>query len=95
MWYCATGSLWCKYQKRCTSPVAPRMESFRRNVQRLAAYFYAGGGILALTWATRLQQDFDKLTELFNLVGLRTNVANMVIMACQPYNTLGFHLAKA
>ena len=42
-------------------------------------------------WATHLQQDFDTLTELFDRVGLRTNVAKTVSMACHAFRALGEH----
>ena len=71
------------------------MEIFRRTVQHLEAYFYAGSRIIALMWAIRLHRSFDALTNLFDLVGLRTNMVKMVIMECQPYCTLGVHLAEA
>ena len=56
-------------------------EGFGRDVQRLASYFYAYNVILASTRATHLQRAFDTMTELFGHVCLRTNVANMVIIA--------------
>ena len=43
----------------------------------------------------RLQKAFDNLKELFDHVGLHTNVAKMVSMACQPCRALGVHSAKA
>ena len=46
-------------------------------------------------WTTGLQQEFDTLTELFEHVGLHTNVFNMVSMACQPCHVLGGHYAEA
>ena len=59
-------------------------EGFERDVQRLADYFYVDNGLLALMQETRLQRVFDTLPELFYQVGLHTNVAKMVNMACQP-----------
>ena len=76
-------------------PVADSMDCFGRDVQRLAAYFYADDGLLASTQANHLQQDFNTLTELFYSVGLHTNVANTVIMECQPCRNLGGHLLEA
>ena len=66
-----------------------------RNMQHLASYFYAYGGIIVLTWETRIQRDFDTLTELFDRLGLHTNVAKTVIMECQPYRALRGNLAEA
>ena len=47
------------------------------------------------TLAVNLQQDFDALTDMFNCVGLRNNVANMVSMACQSFRELWGHYAEA
>ena len=63
-------------------------------MQHLTAYLYADDGLLVSMWATHLQQDFDTLTELFDRVGLRTNVAKMVSMACQPCRALGVHSSE-
>ena len=49
-------------------------------MQSLTAYFYIDDWLLALTWVNRLQQNFDTLTDLFDRVGLRTNVVKTVIM---------------
>ena len=57
---------------------AANTEGFGKDVQRLVAYLYANGGIIVLAQATRLQRDFDTLMELFDRVGLRTNVAKTV-----------------
>ena len=76
-------------------PRADTTEGFWRDVHRLTAYFYADDGILASTRATRLQQAFDTLKKLFELVGLRTNVAKMVIMACKICHVIGVHSAEA
>ena len=59
-------------------------EGFKRYVQRLETYFYPDYMPIVSMRETRLQKDFDTLTELFNCVGLRTNVAKTVIMVCQP-----------
>ena len=70
-------------------PGADDTEGFGQNVQRLAAYFYAGNGILTSTQAARLQQDFDTLMKFFDHVGLCTNVSNTVIMDCWPCRAIG------
>ena len=44
-----------------------------------------------LTQATCLQQALDTLTELFDCLGLCTNVTKMVSMACQTFRVLGGH----
>ena len=59
-------------------------ERFGRNVQHLLAYFYTDNGILAMNRANHLQQEFDNLMELFDRVGLHTNVDKIVSMYCQP-----------
>ena len=41
--------------------------------------------------ATRLQRTYDTLTELFDRVGLHTNVAKTLIMDFQPCHALGGH----
>ena len=38
---------------------------------------------------------FVILTDLFGRSGMRTNVVNMVSMACQPYRAIGGHSAEA
>ena len=70
-------------------------EGFKRDVQRLETYFYLDDRILVPMRATRLQQAFDTLMELFNRVGLCTNVAKTVIMACQSCREIGVHLVEA
>ena len=66
-------------------------EGFGRDVHHLAAHFYADDGILTPTCIARLHQYFYALTELFDRMGLRTNVAKMVSMACHNFRTLGGH----
>ena len=41
----------------------------------------ANYGLLASTWSRRLHWVFDVLMELFDQVGLRTNLDKVVIMA--------------
>ena len=57
---------------------------FGQDIQHLAAYFYAGDGILTSTRVARLQQDFDTLTKNFDHVGLCINVSKKVIMDFWP-----------
>ena len=76
-------------------PGAAVTEVFGRDMQRLAAYFYADDGILPSTWVTCLQRNVYTLTELLDRVVLCTNVDNMVIRACLPYHVLGGHSAEA
>ena len=73
----------------------PGTEGFVQDIQRLAKYFYADDGFLASTRATRLQRVFNVLTELFDRVGLRTNVGKTVSMACQPCCAIGGHSSEA
>ena len=56
---------------------------------------YADNDLLALIWATLLQQDFDTLKELFDSVGLHTNVAKTVSIACQKFRALVGHSAES
>ena len=41
-----------------------------------------------MTWVARLQRAFTTLTELFDRVGLYTNVAKKVSIAYHPYREL-------
>ena len=77
--------------EEAVDPGTTGTEGFGRDVQQLAAYFYAGDGILVSTCAACLQRGFDTLTELFDRVVLRTNVVNMVSMGFQPFLALGGH----
>ena len=61
--------------KEGMKPGKDGIEGFRRDVQRLAAYFCVEDGIIVLTWAAHLQREFDTLTELFDRLGLHINVA--------------------
>ena len=56
--------------EEAVDPGTTGTEGFGRDVQQLAAYFYAGDGILVSTCAACLQRGFDTLTELFHQVGL-------------------------
>ena len=55
----------------------------------LATYFYANDILVELNQPERLQREFDVLTGLFNLIGLRKNTAKTVGMVCQPYHVPG------
>ena len=55
----------------------------------LAAYFYAGDGLVAPTQPEILQRSFDVLTRLFDRVSLQTNMTKTVGMVCQPCHTPG------
>ena len=57
------------------------IEGFGWYLQRFSAYFYAEDEILALVWATSLKREFDILADLFERMGLQTNVGKMVSMA--------------
>ena len=46
------------------------MEGIGMSIWDLAAYFYAGDGIVASTQPERLQSSFDVLAGLFDRVGL-------------------------
>ena len=48
------------------------IEGFGREVQKLAALFYAYDNFLASPWPDRLQEDLDTLVGLFDQVGLWT-----------------------
>ena len=54
---------------------AARMGFFARDMQRLVAYFYTDNGLLTLTQAACLRRYFDALTDMFDSVGLQTNVS--------------------
>ena len=61
----------------------------------MAVYLYSDNRIIALTRSTRLQQDFDTLIYIFDLVGLRTNLLKTVRMACRSCCALGGQSAEA
>ena len=66
-------------------------EDFGRDVHRLKSYLYADNGLLESTRVERLQELFRLLTDLFDRVGLRTNVGMVVSFSCQPCLALGVH----
>ena len=59
-------------------------DGFGWSFQLPVACFYADNGIIALPRTDRLQEVLDVLMELFDRVGLQTNVKKMVGMVCQP-----------
>ena len=61
----------------------------------LAAYFYANEKLLMSTRAARLQGVFDVLMDLFDRVGLRTNVGKIVNMVFHPCHDIGGHSIEA
>ena len=52
-------------------------------VHYLAAYFHEDNILVALSCPDILQRLFDFITDFLCQVGLRTNVMDTVIMACQ------------
>ena len=69
--------------EEAVTPGAANAEEFGSDVHNLVAYFYTDDGILALTRANHLQQEFYTLMELFDCVGLHTSVAKMASTALQ------------
>ena len=65
------------------------------DVQRLSAYFYIYNRHITLMWENRKHRYFEKLAEIFDSVGHRTNKANTVSIACHPCHTLGGHSANS
>ena len=53
-------------------------EGFGRDVQRMVAYVYAKDGLIVSTRLAGIKWSFYILTELFDWVGLFTNVGDMV-----------------
>ena len=76
-------------------PGADNMEGFGRDMQSLEAYFYEEDGLITPTQETCLQRYFDTQTELFDRVGLQTNVIKMVSINLQPCRALGGHLEES
>ena len=73
----------------------PRKEGFGQETQKVAAYFYSGNGILASDWSHWIHWVFGVLTEMFEWVGLHTNMDNMVSMLYQPCHAMGGHYTEA
>ena len=63
------------------------IKGFWREVQTLETLFYADGGLLASPWSSRIQESMDVLMDLFDSIGLRKNVNNMVGIICQLCRT--------
>ena len=80
---------WVTMVSAMEGTVEPDTEGFRRYVQRMAEYFYAENGLFVSTRANWLHQFFNVLTELFDWVGLHTNVGNTVSMAYQSCREIG------
>ena len=55
-------------------------EGLRETIQELAEFFYVDDGLVASPWTERLQRAFNVLTNLFDWVGLCTNVWKKVSM---------------
>ena len=72
-----------------------RTKGFRWYIQRLADYFYATDILLESTRVHWIQRAFDVLAELFDHIGLHTNVVKMVIMEYQPCCMIGGHSTEA
>ena len=67
----------------------PGAEGFGQDIQRLVKYFYANNGILATKQAKMMKRALNVLAELFDQVGLHTNMGNMIRMVCQPCRAIG------
>ena len=81
--------------EEAVTPGAANSEEFGSDVHNLVAYFYTDDRILALKRANHLQQEFYTLMELFDCVGLHTNVAKMASTALQICHVLWGHSAEA
>ena len=86
MWWwtqwCDTGPRWRKRERG-------GQDISRREVQYHGAFFYMDDGLVAPTDPEWLQGAFDTLVGMFDRVGLRTNVGNMVGMVFRPCQTAG------
>ena len=60
-----------------------------REGRHQAALFYADDGMVASSNPRWLQWDFATLVELFDRVGLKTNVGKTVSMTCRPCPAAG------
>ena len=72
-----------------------RKEGLEQEIQRLVVNFCSKYGILESTRETWIQWDFDVMTEMFDRIGLHTNVGNTVSMECQPCFTIGGHSTES
>ena len=59
------------------------------------SYLYANKDLLVSKGENWLHRSFDVLAELFDRVGLCTNMGNTVSMACQPCCAIGGHSVEA
>ena len=71
------------------------LEGFGQAVQHLSAHFYADKILLASTQAVRLQRSFDVLADIFDQVGLQTNIGKTAGMFCQPCCAIRGHSVEA
>ena len=69
-------------------------EGFGWYTQWVAVYFYANNGLLASMRVEKRQRAFNVLMNLFDQVGLHTNLGKVVIMTCQPCCTIGGHYTE-
>ena len=66
-------------------------EGFGHSVTDKATSFYEDNGLVASIDTVWLQWLFSVMIGLFERVGLRTNMVNMVVMVCQPVPIIGRH----
>ena len=71
------------------APTKAGEEGLGETVQELTAYFYAGDGLITSPQLEMLQSLFDVITDLFNRVGLCTNLHKTVSMECRPCHAPG------
>ena len=64
-------------------------KGLRETIQELAVLFYFDDGLVASLRLKWLQREFNFLTDLFDWVGLCTNVWKTVSMARRPCYTRG------
>ena len=63
------------------APTKPGAEGLGETIQELVAFFYADDGLVASPQTDRFQRAFKVLTDLFDQVGLLTNVRKKVSIA--------------
>ena len=66
-----------------------RADEGHQRLTEKAEFFYANDGMVASTDPGWLQSEFDRLTGLFEWVGLWTNVRKTVGMVCWPFHAAG------
>ena len=59
------------------------VEVLRDTIQELADFFYADDALVASLPPEKFQRTFNVLTDLFDQVGLHTNLHKTVIMDCR------------